>query len=519
MYMMDTNFDINSAKDYLTDFKNCLFKSKKYLLMYVILVVFASLTMFKQNNYASPKFELVMICVVVILGIIFLGLLFKYGDKELHKIAFVILIVFGLILCMMIPIDSVSDEGEHLVRAEMTSRGVLFPEYVNGSYETIGSIYFFLKSTDSTIFNINGDTKINYNLTHYDSAFEQNPFYGYIFSGLGMFFAKLLNLNAIWMLWLGRIFNMIFYASMVSYAIKKTPIFKVPLLFIACLPVCLFQACSLSIDSMLLAIGIYIIAYFFYMCENEFTRRDIIIFSILTLLCGLCKLPFLGLIFLLFFLPAENLKEDNKNRFYLYCIMGLIFVSVIGVLYSKYYAGPALYHSWRNTYMVNNNVSISGQVNFILNNPIVFTQNFFDKVPNGIEMFTSLFRMYSPRLGDEYVGSKFVSALITLFFGFICIGYPLENKIKTKARIGALFTFAVIYVGIYIVMLLSWSPVGNLKYTGIHIRYFLPLLFLLPFILAINDSSVKKDNIDRYLFVMIIFFISSMILSISTGYY
>ena len=169
--------------------------------------------------------------------------------------------------------------------------------------------------------------------------------------------------------------------------------------------------------------------------------------------------------------------------------------------------------------MVNNNVSISGQVSFILNNPIVFAQNFFDKVPNGIEMFTSLFRMYSPRLGGEYVGSKFVSALITLFFGFICIGYPLENKIKTKARIGALFTFAVIYVGIYLVMLLSWSPVGNLIYDGIHIRYFLPLLFLLPFICGINDSSVKKENMDNYVFVMIIFLVSSMILSLSAWYY
>ena len=76
-YIMDTNFDINSARDYLTNFKNCLFKSKKYLLMYLILILFASLAMLKPSNYANPKFELVMICVVVIFGIIFLGLLFK----------------------------------------------------------------------------------------------------------------------------------------------------------------------------------------------------------------------------------------------------------------------------------------------------------------------------------------------------------------------------------------------------------------------------------------------------------
>ena len=312
---------------------------------------------------------------------------------------------------------------------------------------------------------------------------------------------------------------MIFYASVISYAIKKTPILKVPILFVACLPVCMFQACSLSIDSLIIAGGIFTISYFFYMCENEFTKKDIFIFSLVSLLVGLCKLPFLGLVLLLFFLPTENYKDDNKNSFYLFCILGLISVLLVGILYSKYCAGPALHHSWRDAYMVNNNVSVGNQVNYIMDNPNAFIVNFFNKVPDGIEIFASLFKLYSPRLGDEYIGSRFVSTLITFFFGFVCLGYPLEKKINIKARLGAILTFILIYVGIYLVMYLSWAPVGSLIYTAIHIRYFLPLLALLPFMCNINESSIKNKNLDNYICVMILFFASSMIIALATLYY
>ena len=192
------------------------------------------------------------------------------------------MLLFGLICAFVIPIDSVSDEYEHLSRAEITSRGILFPEYVNGSFESISSMSnFYDNANGKTIFEVNGDTaKINSSLAHVGSAFEQNPFYGYIFSTIGILLAKLLDLNVIWLLWLGRIFNVVMYAGLISLAIKKSPIFKIQLFAIACLPVCLFQAFSVSIDSFVAGLGILTMAYFFNMFVNKFSKGIDNIFNI-----------------------------------------------------------------------------------------------------------------------------------------------------------------------------------------------------------------------------------------------
>ena len=109
---------------------------------------------------------------------------------------------------------------------------------------------------------------------------------------------------------------------------------------ISCLPVCLFQAFSISIDSLLAGLGILTITYFLNMSVNEFDK-EMAIFSVLCLLTGLCKIPYLALIFLILFVPKDNFK---KNNYYLYCIVAVIAVAVIGLLWNNYCATPGLYH-------------------------------------------------------------------------------------------------------------------------------------------------------------------------------
>ena len=85
--------------------------------------------------------------------------------------------------CLLSPIMCAPDEVEHFVRSEMTSRGILFPTYENGSYSTIQTTIDLIKKSNTTldikfdvittvnasIFKTSADTKpINYNLTKYD---------------------------------------------------------------------------------------------------------------------------------------------------------------------------------------------------------------------------------------------------------------------------------------------------------------------------------------------------------------
>lgn len=500
------------------DFVNNLLCSYKYWAVYLILILVAIFSMFNIENYLHPKFELIILFLVSIISIFSIVYYFKNGKHELYKLAFILLILFGLICAFTIPIDSISDEYEHFTRAEITSRGILFPEYVNGNYESISSLTnFYLNSSEKTVFQVDGDTqKINTSISYYDSAFEQNPFYGYILPAIGIGLAKLLDLNVIWMLWLGRIFNVIMYAGLISLAIKKTPVFKIQLFAISCLPVCLFQGFSLSIDSFIAGVGIFAVAYFFNMSVNKFDRKEIVVFSILCLLIGLCKLPYLALIFLLLFLPQDNFKE---NKYYLYCILSIFLVSIIGLLWNNLVATPALYHSWRNTYFVQSNVNISNQINYIISHPydfIIEVLHIFNTIPH---IFSGFFTFYSFRIeGGQYVGSVFISFLLTLFVAFISL-YPENTKINLKSRIGALIVFVIIYVGTYLVQLLSWSPVGDLVLDGAHTRYFLVLFALLPFIFSRYISNYENQELDRYTLVLVLFFISSMVISFAAKFY
>lgn len=211
----------------------------------------------------------------------------------------------------------------------------------------------------------------------YHSAFAQNPFFGYLPQAIGIFLAKILDLNTIWMLWLGRVCNLVLYASIVAYAVKKTPILKIPFIFIACLPLAVIHGASMSIDSIINSLALLVIAYFLFLIKSkdkEIDNKKLLFFMLLIIILGLCKLSFIAFAFLVLFIP----KNKFKDKFY-YKYLAFMIIILIGLLWSKFYATPALTYSYRSSYFIEHNVSLSGQLNFI-----------FNHIPDSIVM---LFRM------------------------------------------------------------------------------------------------------------------------------
>ena len=130
--------------------------------------------------------------------------------------------------------------------------------------------------------------------------------------------------------------NIVLFAGLTALAIRRTPIFKVPLFALSCIPLTFFQAASFSIDALIFGLSFYIIAYFLYLYKSEknsINKKKIGIFAILCLLLGLCKLPLLGMILLILFIPKENFK--NKNYYYLgFLVISLLLI--LGLLWNNY---------------------------------------------------------------------------------------------------------------------------------------------------------------------------------------
>ena len=526
-----------NIREILSDFKHKSLQSKKFWLIYILLIIVGSISLINIENFAHPKMEIFILLLLSIVGICIITYYSHHdSDKELYKTAFVILLIFGLICTFIMPICEPSDSVEHLSRAEITSRGIIFPEYTGSNYTNqvyngtdyvwngdgfyvISSIKNISYDRFETVFTgQHSDEKIDHTLIIVDQVFEQNPFYGYLPQAIGILLAKLLDLNSIWLLWLGTICNLIFYSGVVAYSVKKTPIFKIPLLVTACLPVALFQVVSVSIDAMIFSLSFLIIAYFFKMCKSEDNTvdiKDISIFLVLCLLVGLCKLPFLGFVFLIFGIPFNKFK--NKNVL-IYSIAGIAVISLISLFWSNY-ATESLWHSHRAAHYLKDNVNSTQQLSFLLETPsnvIIFIKNSFNAIES---VLLNNFLMYPNYNGGYATASEFINTVIALFMGVVYLAYPIKEKINLKSKISVLIVLAIIYFGTAFVQLLTWGSVGDLSAVGISPRYFLPLFVLIPFVFSFNTGNNGNNDFDKYVIVLSISFMALMILSLVYKFY
>ena len=524
------------------DYRDVFFNSKKYWLIYLLLIGLMCISTISKKNLQNPTFEVSVFVIVAILGILAIVFYFSYNNKdELHKFAFVLILCFGLLCALIVPICDVSDESEHLTRAEITSQGVLIPEWHGGDagvdrlynhtdegkyshalnggagFETIKSILFFSTERGKTVFEVSGDTdKIDYTPFIDGSAFEQNPFYGYLPQAIGISIAKLLDLNVIWILWLGRICNLICYAGLISLAIRRTPIFKMPMLAVSCIPIAIYQAASISIDSMIIGLAILAIAYFIYMLkspEKSLEMKNVIVFTIICLLLGLCKITYLAFIFLILLVPRANFKFSKVNLSYLASISA---VSIIGVLWSRY-STHALLHSWRSKL---NYVDASSQINYLMHHPY-FSVKFLTQIftTDLGDMLYGVFNFFNAASLYHYSDTYYlIVAMILIFLTCILVFYPEKSKFSLKTRIGTLLVLLIVYVGTCFIQLLTWASIGFTN-LGINTRYFVPLFAFIPIILNFKDFNLEKSKFDNYAIVFIIAFMATLIMAFTTKYY
>ena len=80
------------------DIKEAFLKSKKYWIIYLLLITIMGLSTISKRNFTDPSFEILVFVIVAIFGILSITFYFSNNNKdELHKVAFVIIIIFVII--------------------------------------------------------------------------------------------------------------------------------------------------------------------------------------------------------------------------------------------------------------------------------------------------------------------------------------------------------------------------------------------------------------------------------------
>lgn len=169
-----------------------------YILYLIIIMFFFTISIFQIEDYSSPGFEALIFILMFVFGVFSLYY-FTKNENNMHKVAFIIILLFGITCVFLTPINDVSDELEHCTRSEIVSSGQISTEYVQipnntaYGYLTIKAVDDLAQNAGNNVFNTKiDDSKIDYTPTYLNSAFSQNPFYSYLPQGLGFFLAKYL---------------------------------------------------------------------------------------------------------------------------------------------------------------------------------------------------------------------------------------------------------------------------------------------------------------------------------------
>ena len=249
--------------------------------------------------------------------------------------------------------------------------------------------------------------------------------------------------------------------------------------------------------------------------DNSLTVKNIAIFSIICLLLGLCKLPYLAFVILLIFVPSKKFEKDKKHNLPI-LFLSIVIVAVIGILWSRYSA-PTLLHSWRSSH---NLINSTLQFNNFIHHPSTISKFFYNiifiEIPNMVAGVFSFFGAHQfHHYADRY---NLVTASLLIYLVFVLWAYPRNVKFELKTKLGSLFTIIVIYVGICFIQLLTWASVGYFN-LGISTRYFIPLFCLFPIVIWFNKIPFNPDKFDRYAMVFMIAFLATFIISFATKYY
>ncbi len=443
-------------------------------------VVFGG-SLFIFDGFGQPALMISGVAVMVIM------LLIVSLGKVLHRNAFLIIVCFGMLFCLITPVLDTPDETAHLARAMYLSHGKLFISQVDSELlisEDYELLYDQMQKTllendlnvhDSGVLMVESDGL---------KATNAYAFISYLPQALGIGFGRLVNLSVLWSYYLGRITNLFFYATMIALAIRITPLFKEIFLIAGTIPMGVYIASSYNQDAFGISIIFLTLAIYFRLLNKEDHQikvTEIVCYIGLCMLITLTKFPFVLLVLLPAFIPFQKF---DKITTYQCVFLGIILTAGFSLAWMKFYT--AIPHPF-----VPEGVNMIEQVLFLLGDPLANMQmmglNLFEGLINYLMLFNFGWLSY---------GSNGLALLYLFFYGSISVFYPKQFKQNVVTRIGALVVAAGIYVGIALSMYLTWTPVGSDVINGVQGRYFIGFLPLIPLILNIGPSFQQLDQLQ-----------------------
>lgn len=396
----------------------------------------------------------------------------------------------GLLFLFFIPLGNIPDERNHFARAYEISQfhliseknGDLVGRYLPSIFDEIGS-----NNSYNDIISL-----INYDDIKYDFiSFNNTALYSfvcYIPQSFGIFVGNLFKLPLIISGYLGRLMNFATWLILLYLTIKTIPFGKKIIYLISMFPITLQEAVSLSPDELTFATSVLLFAVTlkFIYTESKIKTSDYCLISILCIILSLCKIIYLPLCLIIFLIPYQ--KFPSKKIKYIFIFSLAFFVIIINLSWLSFASG--LLDSTSYSFSVNKN--------FVLHNPIkylfiIVRTIFYRGEPVIFGAFGNYLESFNVTIPYIFVwGNMFI-------FAESC--KEMKNCKKIAFTKNGYYLLVFIVLSICLLMFTSLYLQWNVEYSGIiegiQGRYFLPILYIIPFLFM--KKSVKQKN-DKNIF-------------------
>ncbi len=481
-------------------------RNKKILLwgLYFIFTLVVSLLYFRDLKLSKPHLFTISMDKTIFVYIVYalfclllsavFALLIKFvilnSKLQMHKKFFFMALVIGCANMVLIPFLDGADEYQHFCRAYEISEGNFMTPIENGS---IGSTlpsslkeleesskpkarYTWLRSLMSK--------QLNKSVVEaYDGDYVNTSLYSmvqYIPQSIGIFIAKSLNFNVYFVGMFGRLFGFLFWLVVTTHAIKIVPRKKVFFIVTLLSSLCISHAITLSGDMMLNSILILLIAYIYkWWCDKKvLEKKDYIFLTILCSIIALCKVVYIPIVLIIFFLPKECFKNGKKTK--------LVLIFIISAILS------IVWFKISNRYLLSHYSNSSDQIKYIINHPIDY-----------ILIFIRTYLRYGV-VYLTYISQVDLYPAISMSFWVIFILSLLnEQEIKRQIGLKEKLLYFIILIGttllmstaLYIQFTSLTVAVGNDVVDGVQMRYFLPMFFVSGLIINKKVFNIKEEKL------------------------
>ena len=458
-------------------------------------------------------FLLLGILLYVVLVLAFLLLLVVKADW--HKVFIPVGIGFAIVYNFLLPPVTVPDELNHIATAYYYSNVLFGVE--EPALDDLSEASIYVRRTELNAF---PEFKAGPDLKEYDyikknimrrtdaageeyaelSQYkESDNFLLYLPGTIGLSLGRLLHLNGVTTIYLGRFFITICYLLWFYFVIKRAPFGKAAVFLFALCPMVLQMCCSYSYDAVPIAAGSL---FFMILCDilyekKSVSNKDTVVLAILMFLLGGCKGGvYLPLCLLILLIPTDIYGSVRNRRTKRILFLAAAAAGFFLCTFPYLLQVLGVTEAATKTQLISESLT-PYSIKDVLTDPV----HSIWVVINTILMYADFYLkgMFAGPLGwlNIDLNPFWIYSLLALMILGILPQHNEDAQIQKKQRLFFFLAWLLIFLMALASMFVSWTTKGNLTVSGLQGRYFTPVFLVMLVMAARNNVLVLKKDISR----------------------